>query len=130
MNLNYIHINNNILIEFQETLDLNSLLESNKQLISNPELEYLDYQVLNLLKVKHFDITSYDIKVYLVLYKSTKNWNKNMKTAIVTSNNDLIIQFRNQMSKLNLKPDGFKFFKTIDEALNWCKTIKIQNQKY
>ncbi|MGE0090658.1 MAG: STAS/SEC14 domain-containing protein [Bacteroidales bacterium] len=109
-------------VRFKGIVTAQDLIDANNYLISNSEFENMHNQIFDFTEITGFFISKGDIEMIAAMDKAQAEWNKEMKVAIVT-NDEQVIEINNKYRKL-LEGTSWKVkdFNTLKEAQEWIKS--------
>lgn len=76
-------------VKFRGKVTSQDLIDANNYLISNSEFENIHNQIFDFLDISEFLITKKDIEIVATMDKAQSEWNKIMKIAIITTDQDV-----------------------------------------
>lgn len=76
-------------VKFRGIVTAQDLIDANNYLISNSEFENIHNQIFDFMDIADFSITKNDIEIVATMDKAQSEWNKIMKVAIVTVDNEV-----------------------------------------
>ena len=112
---------NNPMITFHGDISFQDLYPVDGKIYGDSRFEMMKYIIYNLLDANSFYLNHLDLKVISTLDKSASRWNKKIKLACVSQDNNtkkVTLEYKNLMVDSNWE---IGLFDTVDEALAWCK---------
>lgn len=111
-----------VYVKFRGIVTAQDLIDANNYLISNSEFENIHNQIFDFDEITGFFISKGDIEMIAAMDKAQAEWNKEMKVAVVTTD-EQVIEINKKYKKI-LEGSGWeiKDFKTLKEAQEWIKS--------
>jgi len=108
-------------VKFHGVVNAQDLIDANNYLISNVNFEGINYQIFDFKNIEDFKITSFDISIIGVMDKSQTEFKKEMRVAIVTTD-DYVREITREYKELMEESSWItKVFDDIENAKLWVR---------
>lgn len=109
-------------VKFKGIVTAQDLIDANNYLISNSEFENIHNQIFDFTEITGFFISKGDIEMIAAMDKAQAEWNKEMKVAVV-STDEQVLEINKKYRKI-LEGSGWeiKDFNSLKEAQKWIKS--------
>lgn len=83
------------------------------------DYDRVSFQIYDLRKVTKMNLNIFELDIVTAIEQNATQWNKNIKTAFVTSNNDIIQTLELFIKRMKQSDREIQIFPSIEAAKQW-----------